>query len=112
MTERIAFSIVEQLLKEQLIDEEQSMYCAYAIILIIEHFITVGTVLILSLVFGVFFPTVLFLAFFLTLRNHTGGFHCDTFMKCYVLTVVVYILIVMMVPVFMQYSIVPVFFFQ
>ncbi len=104
MIERIASNIVEQLLKEHLIDEEQSMYCEYAIVLLVEHFITVGTILMLSLIFDVFFPTVLFLAFFLTLRNHTGGFHCDTFIECYVLTVTGYILVVGMVPVLVRHS--------
>lgn len=40
------------------------------------------------MVIGQFHLTVLFLLYFLSLRKHTGGYHSNSFVRCYIGTVV------------------------
>lgn len=56
-----------------------------------EHIIAVGTMLIISMLFQQFAPTVVFLVFFLSLRKRTGGYHADKFWQCYLMTIITYI---------------------
>ena len=44
-------------------------------------------------------PSILFLLFFLSLRKRTGGLHFRTYAKCYLATVVAYIIIVSISPI-------------
>ena len=62
----------------------------YALICNIESFVSFGSIIILSLVFQSFIPTLFFLVSFITIRNRSGGFHFDSFIKCYVGTILIY----------------------
>ena len=66
----------------------------------VENFITVGTMLFLGMFFEKFLQTLCFLVFFLSLRKRTGGFHADKFWQCYFGTVITYIVIIQVMPMF------------
>ena len=65
----------------------------------VEHAITVGTMLLLGLIFRHFLPTICFMAFFFSLRKRTGGYHANKFWQCYLGTVITYIVVIQVVPV-------------
>lgn len=95
MVERIATDIVGQMAEAKMINKTQEEYYIYSLIAIIEKVITIGTILIISSLMGKLIPTLLFLSFFLSLRQRTGGFHFNTFLQCYLGTVATYCFIVM-----------------
>lgn len=94
MVERIADRLMLEMVEEHLIDESQKDYYIYEFVMLTEHIITIGTLLLLSVVFHCTIQTILFLIFFFALRKRTGGYHAKTFLQCYIETVGVYLLIV------------------
>lgn len=99
MIEKMAFKIVNQMEMQKIISKSNCEYYEYALIGMVEHAITVGTMLLLGLLFRQFMHTVCFMVFFLPLRKRTGGFHADKFWQCYLGTVIFYIAIMQIVPI-------------
>ena len=58
-----------------------------------EKFITIGTIILISIAVQKFLPTLFFLIFFLGLRKRTGGYHFDKFYQCYLASVLSYLAI-------------------
>lgn len=90
MVEKMAADIVSQMAEQRLIKDEKQEYYVYALITIVEKFLTVGTIVACSILMDTIVPTTLFLIFFFSLRKRTGGYHADAFWQCYLLTVMTY----------------------
>lgn len=99
MIEKMALKIVNQMEMQKIINKSSCEYYEYALIAMVEQAVTVGTMLLLGLLFGQFLYTICFLVFFLSLRKRTGGFHADKFWQCYLMTVVTYTLVIQIAPV-------------
>lgn len=99
MIEKMALKVVNQMEAQKIISKSNCEYYEYALIGMVEQAITVGTMLLLGLLFGQFLHTVCFMVFFFSLRKRTGGFHADKFWQCYFGTVIFYIAIMKIVPV-------------
>lgn len=99
MIEKMALKIVSQMEMEKIISKSRCEYYEYALISIFEQTITVGTILLLGLLFRQFLHTICFMVFFLSLRKRTGGFHANKFWQCYLGTVIFYIVIMQIVPI-------------
>ena len=93
MIEKMADDLIRYMTEEKMIKENLKEDYTYALISILEKFITIGSILIISIVIRKSIPSILFLLFFLSLRKRTGGFHFRTYAKCYLATVVAYIII-------------------
>ncbi len=93
MIERMANDLVEQIAKEQLISERQREYYIYACISIMEKITTIGTICIIGFMRDMFVHTLVFLVFFLALRKRTGGYHANSFVQCYLGTVIAYLIV-------------------
>lgn len=91
MVEEIVLNLVNQMEEKKMIEEGSREYYEYALIIMAERVLAVGTMLILGIIFKQFLPTVAFLIFFLSLRKRTGGYHADKFWQCYLLTIMSYI---------------------
>lgn len=98
MVEKMALKIINQMEIEKIISKSSCEYYEYALIGMVEHAITVGTMLLLGLIFRQFLPTICFIVFFLSLRKRTGGFHANKFWQCYLGTVITYIVVMQVVP--------------
>ena len=94
MIEKMVLNLVSQMESKRMIDKADSNQYEYALVTLIEHTITVGTMLLIGLVFHQLMPTICFLVFFLSLRKRTGGYHADKFWQCYLVTVIIYISII------------------
>ena len=90
MVERIVSKMVRELIVNEIIDVSQKEEYEYALICQLESFITMGSIIVISLLLGNFFPTICFLISFLSLRKRTGGYHLESFMGCYIGTICVY----------------------
>lgn len=102
MVEEMVLRLVNQMEVKKIIEKSARDYYEYALIIMIERIIAIGSLLIVSVIFKQFLPTVAFLTFFLSLRKRTGGYHADKFWQCYLLTIITYIGIVRVVPVLSQ----------
>lgn len=98
MIEKLALKIVNQMETEKIISRSSCEYYEYALIGMLEHTITVGTMLLLGFIFRQFLPTICFAVFFLSLRRRAGGFHAEKFWQCYLETVIIYCMIIRIVP--------------
>ena len=65
MIEKMVLNLVSQMESKRMIDKADSNQYEYALVTLIEHTITVGTMLLIGLIFNQFVPTVCFLVFFL-----------------------------------------------
>lgn len=99
MIENMVLKLVNQMEMEKIINKSSCEYYQYALIGMVEHAITVGTMLLLGLIFRQLLPTICFVVFFLSLRKRTGGFHANKFWQCYLETAIVYIAIIQSVPI-------------
>lgn len=99
MIEKMALKIVNQMELQKIISKSNCEYYEYALIAMAENAVTVGTMLLLGLLFRQFLHTICFLVFFLSLRKRTGGFHADKFWQCYMGTVITYIGVIQAVPI-------------
>ena len=94
MVEKLAKDLVLRMSENQLINVSDMDYYEYAILSLVEHGITIVTILLLGMIFKQFIPTICFLIFFFALRKRTGGYHADKFWKCYLGTSIIYITVV------------------
>lgn len=94
MVEQISGQISDALVDNELILQHEREEYKYALICNIETSISFGSIILLSVLFRVFIPTVFFLISFLTIRKRCGGFHFNSFFKCYFSSVLIYIVIV------------------
>lgn len=99
MIERMAAKIVNQMEEQKIINKSNCEYYEYALIVIVENAVAIGTMLLLGLLFRQFLHTVCFIVFFISLRKRTGGFHANKFWQCYLETVIVYIAVIKSVPI-------------
>lgn len=102
MVEEMVLKLVNQMEMKKMIEKSDRDYYEYVLIMMIERIIAIGSLLIISVIFKQFLPTVAFLTFFLSLRKRTGGYHADKFWQCYLLTIITYIAIIQMAPVLSQ----------
>ncbi len=100
MVEKMAIKLVQQLERERLISREAREHYEYALITLVERFITIGTIFFIAVIYKQIIPTICFLFFFLSLRKRTGGYHADKFWKCYVGTVLTYVVLIKIAAVF------------
>lgn len=105
MIEKITSELVSQMTEAKLIDEKLEEYYVYVLISWIEKFITVGTIILISVAVHKLLPTMFFLLFFFALRKRTGGYHLNKFYQCYLATVASYISILGMSSVLANYPI-------
>lgn len=98
MIEKMALKIANQMEMEKVISKSNCEYYEYALIGMIEHAVTVGTMLLLGLLFRQILPTICFIIFFLSLRKRTGGFHARKFWQCYLGTVIIFSMVIQIVP--------------
>lgn len=91
MIQKIASELVGQMVDEEIIGVRQRENYIYAYTVLGEKILTIGTVCILGIGLNNLINTLFFLIFFLALRKRTGGYHMDSFLKCYFGTIAIYL---------------------
>ncbi len=97
--EKLVDIIIGQLEKEKLLNLEMKPQYIYALITMIERWLTVATIIFISFLCKKTIPTILFLVFFLLLRKRTGGYHAEAFWQCYLGTITTYVAIIFICPI-------------
>lgn len=93
MIEKVVMNLVDQMKEERLIDLSEGNNYEYALLTMIESFLTTVTMLVLGLICEQFVPTICFLVFFFSLRKRTGGYHAKKYWQCYLATVLTYAMV-------------------
>lgn len=79
MVEIFVNSLVKQMEKEAILKAEMREYYVYMLVVISEKWITIFSILCMSILLKKVIPTILFLLCFIPLRRRTGGYHADDF---------------------------------
>jgi accessory gene regulator B len=82
MVHKIAVRISESLINNGMSNRDNVEYYIYGIEVFIEKITFYLIVLSLALYFRLFFPSILFLVFFIALRGRTGGYHAKHYINC------------------------------
>ena len=88
----ISNSIATELGAQGIIQEEDIDKCRYGLEVFISSVLEIVSLLFVALFVGNFLETVLLFAAFIPLRIYAGGYHANTKLKCYLISVAVYIL--------------------
>ena len=104
MVERIANNFIGQMVDNKIINKELADMYIYTFICFVEKFITIGSIVIISLITNNLLPTLFFLIFFFELRKRTGGYHLDSFYKCYFATVAIHLAVMLTVTRLAKYQ--------
>lgn len=102
--DQIIKNCLDQMQEKNLIMEDNREYYQYAMELLVEESLTVGTILVVIICMQEFVNGVIFLISFLALRRRTGGFHMKTFKACYVATIGTYIGVLLVKNIMYTYS--------
>jgi accessory gene regulator B len=90
MITALALKISHYLVEQGAAEKEDVEIYQYGIGLFLSTVFNIAAVLAMSLFTGMFAGTVLFLLIFITLRTVTGGYHANTYMKCFIVFICVY----------------------
>ena len=95
MVQKAVDKLVQLMVQEELINEEQREEFSYAYLFWMEKLLTLGSVCAIGIGLKNLLNTLCFVFFFLVLRKRTGGFHAESFLKCYIGTVSLYLGVVL-----------------
>lgn len=95
MVEKLATDLIAQMIENKIIVKEMADRYIYTFICFVEKFLTIGSIILISLITRNLPPTIFFLIFFFELRKRTGGYHLDKFYKCYFATVAIYLAVML-----------------
>lgn len=104
MVEKIANNFIGQMVDNKIINKEMADMYIYTFICFVEKFVTIGSIVIISLITNNLLPTLFFLIFFFELRKRTGGYHLDSFYKCYFATVAIYLAVMLVATRLVNYQ--------
>ncbi len=84
-------SIASELGSQGIIQKEDVDKCRYGLEIMMSSLLDVLSILLFSIFVGNFLETVLLFAAFIPLRIYAGGYHANTKLRCYLVSVSMYI---------------------
>lgn len=93
MIERTIRKVLDILLENKRISAEEYEEFVYVLLGDVESFIVTGSIFFLSILADQIIPSMFFLVFFFSLRKRTGGYHLNSFSKCCIGTIILYLII-------------------
>lgn len=100
--QRIAKVIVRILVKEQIIEEEEQEVYIYGFLLLLTSGATTLVILSMGILIHEFILTLSFLAALIVLRHYAGGFHAQTYLRCFSISCLVYVGMLLVTKVLMN----------
>lgn len=104
MVEKIAKELTFKMISSELIKAEKEDYYIYAIVSIFEKIIVFGTILVIGIANKIILPTLVFGVGFMGLRKRTNGFHAKKFYMCYIGTIIIYCMVIVIEPFLTNYK--------
>ncbi len=87
----ISSSIADILGTQGIIQREDIDKCRYGLEIFLSSMLEITSILIISAFVGNFLETILLFTTFIPLRIYAGGYHADTKLKCYLVSLAVYV---------------------
>lgn len=96
--ERLANKIACEMVMHSIIsdDEDTREYYVYGLQLVISAILTFIAMILVAAISGHILECILFTAFFCPLRSLAGGYHCQRFSSCFILSLSLWIILVFM----------------
>lgn len=94
MNHKLSVLICDKLLKYKIIAEELVDVYIYGFELIFSFLISTLSIIAIGLIINQISPTLIFLTFFILIRRYTGGFHANTYLKCQIYTISLYLFVI------------------
>ncbi|MBQ6893684.1 MAG: accessory gene regulator B family protein [Clostridia bacterium] len=91
MLERICTVFTDVLIKKGIVKEEEKEVYVYGSMLSLTTFLGMLSIILISLLFKWYFG-FLFLIIYTPLRVYAGGYHCNTYLSCFIVTNIVFVL--------------------
>lgn len=84
MISHISEQMLQYLLKSRVINDsdEEKEYYRYGIEITISSLLNIILIIVIGIIFRNVFESIIFLSFFMLIRQFTGGYHADTYFKC------------------------------
>lgn len=86
----ISGTIADALWAQGIIQKDEVAVCKYGIDIFIASFLEIASILLIAVILGNFVETVLLFLAFIPLRVYAGGYHADTKLKCYLISLMMY----------------------
>lgn len=96
MTNRIAQSMCDGLIRLDIIDADLRDVYIYGIELILSFAYSVISIITFGIIVHRIGDAILFLVIFILIRRATGGFHASTYFRCQICTIAFYAIIMML----------------
>lgn len=93
--QKIAYSLTELLINEQIINKEEKEIYFYGLQLALCCGLTSVTILAIGWCTRQLFWTICFMTALVALRHYTGGYHAQSYFQCFMLTISVYLLMLL-----------------
>lgn len=91
MLSSIAEEISLRLVADRLIPIDKMKYYTYGIELVLNNFLIFLTIAVISLLTDKIFISFVYILTYCPIRNYVGGYHCKTYQKCYLTTLILYV---------------------
>ena len=88
--EKIATKLTAYMIDQKIVPEEDEEIYVYGWSLIFSHVGSFLVMLIAAALMGEVLGTLIFLVFMIPLRSYAGGFHADSYLKCFILSMSCY----------------------
>lgn len=86
----ISDNIADTLLQSGILRDDNVDACRYGLDIFVSSVLEIISILVISVFVGNFVETLLFFLAFVPLRIYAGGYHADTKLKCYFVSIGVY----------------------
>lgn len=93
MISRLSNSIALFFTQKNIIPSDETDSYAYGFQVILMSSINWGIILLIMLVSQKILETLLYMAFVILLRHHTGGYHANSHLKCCMLSILMYLIV-------------------
>ncbi len=106
MIHSFAIRFADFLVNEDAVKNENRDEYVYRFEILVEKAIVYLVFFQLAIGLKLFAATVFFLLFFMTLRGWTGGFHASTYFRCFVGTIGIYLVcVIVLIPYFKEHQV-------
>lgn len=89
---QVAIHVTNRLVERSVINEDYKEIYRYGLESLFSAAVEIISIFILAIFFGNFFETLLFFFTFVPLRLYAGGYHAGTHFKCYILSIMMYMI--------------------
>lgn len=96
MEHKVAVKLCRHLIDNQTIEKEYEDVYTYGLELLISFIISTSIILVIGLAINRIAETLIYFLVFISLRQFSGGYHADTYLRCKISTVLTYVLIIVL----------------